>query len=384
MTKSVFFGLLIIILGIIPVKSQPTNREWAGKLNVLTPATPFVNISPNPAVQSLGSIRSIDINKNSNGHFLNPAIAAHTNRKLSLMAAYTPWMRELIPDASLSGVSLIGRLDEKQVVNFDYTHFQFKIARTSPSGIPDDLNAKEIIGSLGYSRLIGDRSSAGIRIKYINSNLTDNKPVGGVGSHPGRSLAADLGYSINLPMKGDMIIHQFGASINNLGTKISYSKDSDKDFIPTSLTIGYSLEYQPNENHTFSIGYEIEKLLVPTPPIYYPDSLDISNDPVIQYGYDPNVTVIKGMLQSFYDAPGGYQEELHELVHHFGFSYSNRRFSFSSGLVLEHPTKGNQKYASFGFRFQLWKIHINTFYLLPFYHNSSLKNTLGISLGIDV
>jgi len=368
----------------ISSKAQLTSSEWAGRLNLLTLATPFVNISPHPAVQALGSLRSININQNNNGHFLNPSISTQIDKKLSLMAGHTPWMRELIPDASLSGVSMIGRINEKQVVNFDYTHFQFRIPRTSQSGVLDYLNVKEIIGSIGYARLLGDKSSAGLRVKYINSNLTNNKPVGGVESHPGRSMAVDLGYSINLPMKNDKIIHQFGAGINNLGPKISYSKDSDKDFIPTSLTIGYSIQYQPIENHAISLGYELEKLLVPTPPIYYPDSLDISNDPVIQYGYDPKVTVIKGMIQSFYDAPGGYQEELHELVHHFGFNYSVRRFSFSSGLVLEHPTKGNQKYASFGFGFQLWKININTFYLLPFYRNSSLTNTIGISLGVDV
>ena len=178
--------------------------------------------------------------------------------------------------------------------------------------------------------------------------------------------------------------YQFGANINNLGSKISYSKDSDKEFIPTSLNIGCAISYQIIEGHQISIGYELDKLLIPTPPVYYPDSLDLNYDPVIQYGYDPDVSVLRGMIRSFYDAPGGYREELHEIIHHFGFNYSGRILKISSGLFLQHITKGDWKYASFGLGFDLWKFNINTFYLLPFKQNSYLQNTMGISLGMNI
>ena len=64
-----------------------------------------------------------------------------------------------------------------------------------------------------------------------------------------------------------------------------------------------------------SIAFDINKLLVPTPPEYdiQDQVTDGETDEIIS-GKDPNVSVVSGMFQSFGDAPGGFKEELREAI----------------------------------------------------------------------
>ncbi|MCX6225331.1 MAG: hypothetical protein NTV01_11395 [Bacteroidia bacterium] len=49
------------------------------------------------------------------------------------------------------------------------------------------------------------------------------------------------------------------------------------------------------------------------------------------------------MIQSLYDAPGGFREELHEINHSIAMVYHFRFISAGTGYHFEHPTKGNAK-----------------------------------------
>ena len=54
-----------------------------------------------------------------------------------------------------------------------------------------------------------------------------------------------------------------------MGNKISYSSGTlRRDFLPTNLKLGltYTMEFDPYNR--LMLGAEINKLLVPTPPIY--------------------------------------------------------------------------------------------------------------------
>ena len=86
------------------------------------------------------------------------------------------------------------------------------------------------------------------------------------------------------------------------------------------------------------------KLLVPTPPIYNDSITD-----QIDFGKDPNVSVVSGIFQSFGDAPGGFNEELREINFSFGTEYwYNNQFAIRAGYFNEHNTKGGEKFFTFG------------------------------------
>ncbi|MEZ5195582.1 MAG: hypothetical protein R2764_04060 [Bacteroidales bacterium] len=64
---------------------------------------------------------------------------------------------------------------------------------------------------------------------------------------------------------------------------------------------------------------------------------------------DPDVSVFRGMIQSFYDAPNGFKEEMQEFYYGFGLEYwFNRMAAFRTGYYYENKNKGNRQNVNFG------------------------------------
>ncbi len=132
------------------------------------------------------------------------------------------------------------------------------------------------------------------------------------------------------------------------------------------------------------MAVDMNKLLVPTPPMYYRDSLDGLGNPVIEAGFDPNVSVAVGMFRSFYDAPGGFGEEVRELTYSAGLEYwYQNQFAIRGGYFHEHATKGNRKYFTLGIGLRLNVFGLDFAYLVPIHQNNPLANTLRFSLLFD-
>ena len=169
-----------------------------------------------------------------------------------------------------------------------------------------------------YARSFTDNFSGSIAFRFIYSNLTGGYYVGGIESHPGMAYASDVSIyyrNKDLRLRDYDATWAFGANISNIGSKISYTSNSDKDFIPINLRIGTAYTIDFDDYNSLTAAVDVNKLLVPSPPLYYADSVDVNNDPVIQSGLDPNVSVAVGMFHSFYDAPGGFSEEMKEITY---------------------------------------------------------------------
>ena len=119
--------------------------------------------------------------------------------------------------------------------------------------------------------------------------------------------------------------------------------------------------------------------MVPTPPTYS----KINKDSIVS-GYDPDVSVTQGMIQSFYDAPRGLEEELEELKYSVGaeYWYANQ-FAVRAGYFHEHQNKGNRKYFTLGAGLKLNVFTIDFSYLVPVKQNNPLANTMRFTLGLD-
>ncbi len=181
-----------------------------------------------------------------------------------------------------------------------------------------------------------------------------------------------------------------GLSISNIGSKISYSDDDlDKNFIPTYLRFGHGFHMGIDEYNEFALYSEIGKLLVPTPPQYAKDSagnyvFDDSGEALIANGYNTNVSVATGMIQSFYDAPGGFKEELSEYVWSLGLEYTyNKQFSIRGGYFHEAENKGNRKFFTLGVGMKYNVLGIDVSYLIPTVAHHPLENTLRVSLSLN-
>jgi hypothetical protein len=102
-------------------------------------------------------------------------------------------------------------------------------------------------------------------------------------------------------------------------------------------------------------------------------------------GKDPNVGVPIAIFQSFYDAPGGFREELREITYSIGTEYwYNNQFAIRAGYFNENASKGNRKYFTTGAGFRLKGFTIDFSYLMPLAQNHPLARTLRFSMSFDL
>jgi hypothetical protein len=104
----------------------------------------------------------------------------------------------------------------------------------------------------------------------------------------------------------------------------------------------------------------------------------------IKSGKDTNVGVPVAIFQSFYDAPGGFKEELHEITYSFGAEYwYNKQFAVRCGYFHENETKGNRKYITAGAGIRMNIFSLDFSYLMPLASNNPLARTLRFTLSFD-
>ena len=125
-------------------------------------------------------------------------------------------------------------------------------------------------------------------------------------------------------------------------------------------------------------------------PIYKRDSItglpvyDDQGKQVIEKGRDPNVSVIQGMIQSFYDAPGGFSEELKEITWAIGAEYwYNKQFAVRAGYFHESETKGNRQFFTFGAGLRYNVFGLDFSYLISTDQRNPLDNTIRFTLNFD-
>ena len=124
---------------------------------------------------------------------------------------------------------------------------------------------------------------------------------------------------------------------------------------------------------------------MPTPPVYSGASSDPED---IVQGMDPNVGVVTGMFQSFWDAPGGLKEEFREVNYSLGTEYWYAdQFAIRAGYFFEHNTKGGRKFFTFGSGVKYNVFALDFSYLInassAINGNNPLANTMRFTLVFD-
>jgi hypothetical protein len=337
-----------------------------------------------------------------NSQYWNPAKYPFINGEGGVAVSYTPWLRKLIGDINLAYLTGYKRIDDRQVVSASMRYFSLgMIVFTNIYGqAQGQFNPNEFSIDAGYSRLLTDNFSGAISFRFIRSDLTGGNFVGGAKSEPGMAVAGDLAFyyqdDINLSDKDSRMA--FGINISNMGNKIAYTENQEKAFIPINMRLGGALTTWLDDYNSITFTADLNKLLVPTPPIYLVDSVgapvtDDNGDQIIEFGQDPDVPVPVGMFRSFWDAPGVLkddgtrsilQEEFHEITYSIGLEYWYReQFAIRTGYFHEHETKGNRKFFTAGVGIKLNVFGLDFSYLIPVKQNNPLANTLRFTLSFE-
>jgi len=401
MAKGLRSGLIVLLTGLffltaLSLSGQINSGELGGAdLNTIQTSLPFLTIAPDSRAGAMGDV-GVATTPDVNSQHWNMGKYAFIESKGGFAISYTPWLRNLIPDINLAYLSGFYRIDAQQVISSSLRYFSLgNIVFTDMTGtVTGQYNPNEFAVDAGYSRLFTEKFSGGIAFRFIRSDLTSGQSTAdGQETKPGISFAADLGFYYQSDIDVGSSTGQWaaGASLTNMGTPVSYTVDADKTPIPTNLRIGGRFSYNIDDYNTVSFHTDLNKLLVPTPPVVEVDS---SGELVVIRGKEDPGSVVLGMFQSFYDAPGVeksdgtysvFSEEFNEIAYSLGAEYWYRKqFAIRAGYFHEHSSKGNRKYFTVGVGLRLNVFALDFSYLVPTNgQNSPLANTLRFTLGFD-
>ena len=324
--------------------------QLIGQQRAITTAVPFVGITPDARHAALGD-GGVATSPDANAAYWNAGkLVFIQDMKYGGSFSYTPWLGKIVNDMWISSISGFYKINREQAVAvslkyFDLGEISFRDSNNQPLG---DFNPKEAAFDATYSRMLTENFSVGLSGRYIFSNLTG--AFSGADAQAGNSVAADVGifYTKQLQSTRNSNL-SLGAQISNIGAKISYTDNNNRDFLPTNLRLGgaYTTELDPFNNITFLLDFN--KLMVPSPGSNRED-----------------VSLLSGMFGSFSDAPGGAKEELQEFMTSAGIEYWYRGvFAGRVGYFNEHAEKGNRKYLTMGVGFRKNNFGIDVAYVVP-------------------
>ncbi len=384
-SKAISFALISSAFS-LPALAQVNAGQLSGRQTVVTTSVPFLSITPDTRAGGMGD-QGVATSPDAASMHWNPAKLAFATDPMAFSISYVPWLRSLIPDISMSYVSGYKRIDKLSTVGGSFRYFSLgDIQFTDNSG--NNLKTHrpyELALDLGYARQLGKRFSMGVAGRYIHSNLagTGSSSSGnGTVTKPGQSFAGDISafYTNKIEIGERDGYFNLGANISNIGTKITYTNDNERDFIPTTFRVGSALGIKIDEFHKITGSIELSKLLVPTQP-------ERDSSGAVSKGKDPDVDVITGMIQSFYDAPGGFGEELKEINPSIGIEYWYlEQFAGRIGYYYENVIKGNRQFLTLGAGIKYNVFSLDFAYLVPTssqktLSRSPLENTIRFTLG---
>jgi len=386
---------LFILIGasLTASMAQISKSDLAGQLNTVTTMVPFLTITPDSRSAGLGDAGVALFSPDANSVSWNMSNLLNADKKSGFSLSYAPWLRQLVSDVgfsylscyskSKSGNSVIGgAIRYFSLGNINFTDFE-----GNPIG---NFNPNEFSLESGYGTRFSRKFSMGINLRLIYSNIAGNRVINGANTKAGVSGAGDVNllYRTTGEVLGKNSDFSFGVNIQNIGAKMTYTTREQRDFIPTNLKLGVGWKHEIDQYNKLGVYADINKLLVPTRPFYLVayDGSDSAINGVRQYiGNDPNVSVIQGMIQSFYDAPGGMSEELNEWTGSFGTEYwYDNKFAARVGAFYENKNKGGRQYATFGLGLKYQKVTIDLAMLVPFARRHPLQNQLRFSLLFDM
>lgn len=374
-------------------------------INTITTALPFMAITPDSRAGAMGDAGTA-LTGNPTSIYWNTSMLIFAPEKSGISVSYTPWLRNLTNDMHLSYVSGYSKIGSRHVVGGALRYFNLgEITYTTDNAAfirTDKPSEFELTGS--YAIRLGERVSLGVNGKFGYSNLTGGMVIEGVDSKAAIVGAADLSFTYFNDqarwgkVNGDFT---FAATINNIGNKVSYSNTTNRDFIPTNLKLATSYKAKFDKFNTLLFAFEVQKLLVPTPAIY----ANIDGERRMIAGHSSDVGVIKGMIQSFYDAPGkpikddeGYvlkedgtaeiqkgsrfKEEMSEINIALGLEYwYNNLVAIRAGYFYESRNKGDRQFLTFGAGLKYNKFGLDISYLAAVGgRRSPLANTVRFTL----
>ena len=352
-------------------------QNSADPINVVTSAVPFLRISPDARSGGMGDV-GIATAADANSGFWNLAKTPFATSKTSIAASYTPWLNDLkLNDVYLASLAGYHQIDENSAVSASLRYFSLgNIQFTDFSGNQlQSFRPREFAIDAGYSRKLSSKIGLGVALRYISSDLAGGS-VNGVTYKKGTSVAGDVHFFYK-GTKASGNGFDWGATLSNLGSKISYTSDAkQKDYIPANFGIGAAYNKVFDADNKITFAADLNKLLVPTPPN--------ATDSAALADYRSK-GVVSSWFSSFGDSDG---DEMKEITIAAGAEYwYKNQFALRAGYFYENKNKGDRRFFTLGAGLKYNMFGLNFSYLLPTgsgVNRNPLSNTVRFSLLFDM
>lgn len=374
--RVLLISLLVILM---PLHTQGASRQQKA-FNPISVASPIMAIAPDSRSSGMGDA-GVASTPDANSQHWNIAKYPFMESDIGIGISYTPWLFNLgLRDVSISYVPMYYKIDKQQSVSASVRYFSLgsMVLRNIDGDKTGEVYPNEFALDVGYARKFTPYFGMGMAFRYIRSDLTGGYVAEEAYTvfNPGNGFAFDLGLYGEKNLDKN---HSFGYGLvfSNVGTKIQYSEaQAESFFLPMTLRIGGRYTLQIDNDNSISAMLDLSKLLVPTPPVR-----DIDGSIIL--GKDNQIdNVPLAILQSFYDAPYGFSEEMSEIMIGTGIEYKFKKlFAFRTGYFHDSERKGNRRYFTFGASISYNFVSLDFSYLASMRgQKDPLANTLRISL----
>lgn len=374
--RKYFYLSVFTLLMSLKVLGQSNSR-------VITTGVPFLLITPDARSAGMGEL-GVATSADVYSQQWNPAKYVFAEKSQGLGVSYTPYLSKLVDDIFLANITYYTKNTERSAWGASLKYFslgdiQFNdlVANTIvQQGIE---RPNELTLDISYGLKLNEKFSLAVAGRFIRSDL---KLSSDVDATPASTLGVDIagfyrGDVFDLgDNKGCM---RYGMNISNIGPRLKYDEGGQKNYIPTNLRIGTGLELIIDANNTLNFNLELNKLLVPSP-------VAVIENGEIQGYQQPDITFLKGIFESFNDAPGGFSEELKEITWATGIEYVFQdSFALRTGYFNESLEKGSRRFLTLGAGFRLDFANIDISYLFSTSKiRNPLENTLRFSLTFNL
>jgi len=348
--KKIVVTSLLLIVTFSGLKAQ------TDPINIVSTAVPFLRISPDARAGGMGDA-AIATAPEANAVFWNLSKVGFAKKRTAIAFNYTPWLRDLgLTDVYLASMGGYHKLNENSAISSSLRFFSLgNIQLTDFSGnVLNTVRPTEFAIDGGYTRILSDKMSIAVAIRYINSRLVTGDVGTGVVYRAGNSIAGDVSLFYN-GVDGDGQGFSAGLSISNLGNKMGYTNDArNKDFLPANLGLGLAYTKAFNETSKITFALDFNKLLVPAAPVAT-GNFTIDSTKLADYR---SMSVVSSYGKSFSDP--------RSFIASFGAEYSyDEKFFLRAGYFYEDKSRGNRSSFSAGAGFNLNFMTVNVSYLVP-------------------
>src|ERR1700744_4472240 len=171
--KRGIFILTLFLPSLAICQSTGVNTNGTN-LNAIPTAVPFLNITPDSRSGAMGDA-GVAISPDVNATYWNPAKLAYLENDDNVSLAYSPWLRQLVPDIYLAWLSYAHKIDDRNTVGASLRYFNDGAIQLTDNQSNNQVtyspNEFQVNGY--FARKFGDELSLGLSAGFVHSNLSN-------------------------------------------------------------------------------------------------------------------------------------------------------------------------------------------------------------------